>query len=87
MEVINERLIRYVAPTKFDFAPYGTRWVLLARAEDPAGRLFVQTNSDEKKPRWVEIEDILKAALNSLLDDDEFIDYCVEEYCVRTQIN
>jgi len=65
---MRELFVKYSSPTKFDHAPYGTRWKSIIN-EDSCST-YIQLSKDENDPKWVEFGSFLVDVHEDLITDE-----------------
>ena len=67
MEV--QKLDRYVPPTRFEFQPYGTIWVV---NEESANKYtyYIQISDIEDQPDWITVAELLNRLYKKYYEDD-----------------
>lgn len=73
--MVNEPVVRYTAPGKYDLAPGGTICKVMGDGE--AYELFVQLGESLDLPNWQPIGKLLEKAFNPFITDPDFISQCL----------
>lgn len=73
--MVNEPIVRYTAPGKYDVAPSGT--ICKVMGEGGAYDLFVQLGAAFDLPNWQPIGKLLEKSFNQFLTDPAFISQCL----------
>lgn len=74
-------LIRYTsAPTKFDYAPFGTLCSVLLNDEGTELEMFIQTSRDENDPAWISAAEILLKVYKPKITEPKFLKSLLSEY-------
>jgi hypothetical protein len=72
---VNEPVIRYTAPGKYDVAPGGTICKVMGDGEDY--EFFVQLGDSLDLPNWQPIGKLLEKAFRPFFNDPDFISQCL----------
>lgn len=73
-----KRTIRYCEPTRLDALPYKTIWAHWATKD--ICEYYMQISEDLNKPQWEPMGNILIKAFRKFIDDDTFVDECLNLY-------
>jgi len=76
--VDNGILVRYSAPTKFDYAEYGQIWRQLL--DHNSYEHYIQVSKESESPSWIAMGTFLEKALENNFCDDLFIKNCLKDY-------
>lgn len=77
-----KRVIRHCAPTRLDALPYRTLWIHWVTKDKTD--YYMQTSEDSNKPQWESMGDIMINAFRNFMQDDQFIDECLNLYKLST---
>lgn len=72
---MNDFIIRYSAPTKYDKEPIGTIYKIVK--DDKSFDYYIQISHQEAEPKWESIGDFLTLAFKNSLHNKEFIANCL----------
>jgi hypothetical protein len=73
--MLNEPVIRYSAPGRYDVAPGGTICKVMGDGSDYT--LFVQLSESSEAPHWEPVGNLLEKAFGQFLNNQDFISRCL----------
>jgi len=71
-------VIKYSAPTKFCYEPYGQVWKQLHDNEEYS--LYVQVSESQEDPCWITMGQFLEKSFHDSLSDEKFIQNCLSVF-------
>lgn len=81
MVVIEDKILRYVAPSRLDYADQGTIWRVVK--EDNIAHvadIYIQIGECSNEPVWVPVSKFLEIVFKDYLSEKEFIAACYHFY-------
>lgn len=79
--MVNEIVIRYSAPTKYDVAKFGTIYKVMG--DDESYELFVQLSEEDSVANWQPMSYLLEKTFRSFLTNPDFVSQCLHLFSFK----